>query len=80
MGIGSWFHYAYMPEPGQAEPPLMRLFNLRSDPKEESDIKDANPWAIGMFDKLVADFMATTEKYPNVPVSAPDPYKPPDLR
>ena len=35
-----------MPEPGApAVPPLMRLFNLLSDPKEETDIKDANPWA-----------------------------------
>ena len=38
------FHYVFQPEAGApAVPPLMRLFNLRSDPKEESDIKDANP-------------------------------------
>lgn len=71
------FHYAFMPEPRVTEPPLMRLFNLRSDPREESDIKDANPWAIGLFDKLVADFRASTERYPNVPVAAKDPYTPP---
>ena len=71
------FHYAFMPEPRQPEPPLMRLFNLRSDPKEESDIKDVNPWAIGVFDKIIADFMVTTERYPNVPTGAPDPYVPP---
>jgi hypothetical protein len=30
------FHYTYTPEPGAAPvPPLMRLFNLLSDPKEE---------------------------------------------
>jgi len=71
------FHYAFMPEPRVTEPPLMRLFNLRSDPREESDIKDANPWAIGLFDKLVADYTASTERYPNVPVRAQDPYTPP---
>jgi hypothetical protein len=54
----------------------MRLFNLRSDPKEETDIKDFNPWAICVMDKLVADFVETTKKYPNVPVNAPDPYRP----
>jgi hypothetical protein len=29
-----------------------------------------------VFAKIVADFIATTEKYPNVPPSAPDPYVP----
>ena len=72
------FHYAYLAEPGlPATSPAMRLFNLRSDPKEETDIKDFNPWAISVFDKIVADFMATTQRYPNVPVNAPDPYVPP---
>jgi arylsulfatase len=71
------FHYAFMPEPRVTEPPLMRLFNLRSDPREESDIKDVNPWAIGVFDRLVADFNTTVERFPNVPVQAPDPYTPP---
>ena len=55
----------------------MRLFNLLSDPKEETDIKDANPWAQGAMDKIVAEFMATTERYPHVPPDAADPYQPP---
>ena len=59
---------------------LMRLFNLRSDPGEETDIKDANPWAQSVMDKIVADFMATTVQYPNVPANAPDPYVPPARR
>jgi arylsulfatase len=72
------FHYAFQPEPGApAQAPLMRLFNLRSDPREESDVKDANPWAISVMDKLVADFTATTQRYPHVPPNAPDPYVPP---
>jgi arylsulfatase len=72
------FHYAFQPEAGSpAVPPLTRLFNLRSDPKEESDIKDSNPWAQSAMDKIVAEFMATTERYPHVPVNASDPYTPP---
>jgi arylsulfatase len=71
------FHYAFMPEPRVSEPPLMRLFNLRSDPREESDIKDAHPWALGLFDGLIAEFNASVERYPNVPANAPDPYTPP---
>ncbi len=72
------FWYSFQPEPGSLPvPPLMRLFNLRSDPKEESDIKDANPWAQSVMDKIVADFLATTEQYPHVPSGALDPYIPP---
>jgi hypothetical protein len=71
------FHYAFMPEPRVTEPPLMRLFNLRSDPREETDIKDVNPWAPGQFDKLVAEFTSSVERFPNVPANARDPYTPP---
>ena len=72
------FHYAFQPEAGApAVAPLMRLFNLLSDPKEESDIKDVNPWAQSAMDRIVAAFVATTERYPHVPPNAPDPYVPP---
>jgi arylsulfatase A-like enzyme len=70
------FHYAFQPEPGVTVPPLMRLFNLRSDPREESDVKDSNPWAQSVMDKIVAEFNATVEKYPHTPPNAPDPYTP----
>jgi len=48
-----------------------------SDPKEETDVKDANPWAQGVMDKIVAAFTATTARYPHVPPGAADPYEPP---
>ncbi len=70
------FYYAFESEAGVATPPLMRLFHLLSDPREESDVKDANPWAESVMAKIVADFIATTERYPNVPPNAPDPYVP----
>jgi hypothetical protein len=71
-------HYAFAPEAGAPPvPPLMRLFNLLSDPKEETDIKDANPWVASAIEKLVAEFTATTGRYPHVPPNAPDPYAPP---
>ena len=74
------FHYAFQPSSsGPAVPPLMRLFNLLSDPKEESDVKEANPWAQSVMDKIVADFVATTERYPHVPPNAADPYVPPKI-
>jgi arylsulfatase len=71
-------HYIYLPEAGAAPvPPLMRQFNLLSDPKEETDIKDAHPWAQGVMDTLVDEFTATTKRYPHVPPGSPDPYEPP---
>jgi arylsulfatase A-like enzyme len=71
-------HYVFVPAPGAPPvPPLMRLFNLRSDPKEETDIKDAHPWAQPLFDEIVAGFTATTKQYPHVPPRAADPYEPP---
>ena len=71
------FHYAYQPEPRVTEPPLMRLFNLRSDPREETDLKDVNPWAIAHFDSLVGSFDESVRRFPNVPIGARDPYQPP---
>jgi arylsulfatase A-like enzyme len=74
-------HYAFAPEAGSAPvPPLMRLFNLLSDPKEETDIKDANPWVASVIDKIVADFIASAERHPHVPPNARDPYTPPPGR
>jgi arylsulfatase len=70
------FHLAYQSEPRVTEAPLMRLFNLRSDPREETDIKDVNPWAIGLFDGLVGRFDESVRRFPNVPVGAKDPYVP----
>jgi hypothetical protein len=63
-------------DPGSPGTPA-RLFNLRSDPKEETDIKEFNPAVLNRVERIVADFWATTRRYPNVPRAAPDPYVPP---
>lgn len=74
-------HYAFQPEPGPppAEPEL-RLFHLRADPREEFDVKDANPWVQGVVDQLFADFEASAVAFPHVPPDASDPYLPPGGR
>jgi arylsulfatase A-like enzyme len=69
-------HYEFMLEKGAPLSPALRLFNLRSDPKEETDVKDFNPGVKSVIDKIVADFMASTAAFPNVPMDAPDPYTP----
>ncbi len=72
------FWYNYRPVPGgPAQSPTMRLFNLRSDPKEETNILDFNPWVISVMDSIVADYTASIELYPNVPPNTADPYTPP---
>jgi hypothetical protein len=62
------------------QPPALRLFNLRSDPKEETDVKDFNPGVKSVIDKIVTDFKASTTAFPNVPMDAPDPYIPASRR
>ncbi len=73
-------HYVYAPEAGGGPvAPLMRLFNLLSDPREETDIKDVNPWVKSVTDRIRNEFEATTQRYPHVPPNAPDPYLPPAM-
>ena len=75
------FWYAFRPEPGDPEPAsTVRLFNLRSDPKEETDVKDFNPWVMSVTDRIVADYEGSLQIYPNVPTDAQDPYFPPGSR
>jgi arylsulfatase len=54
----------------------MKLFNLRTDPKEETDVKDFNPWVVSVIDTIVRNFWTTVDKYPLIPVGTPDPYTP----
>jgi arylsulfatase len=70
-------HYAWQDEPTQPAQPIMKLFHLRSDPKEETDIKDLNPWAESVLGKVVDDFNRSLERYPLIPLGTPDPYQPP---
>jgi hypothetical protein len=50
--------------------------NLLSDPKEATDIEDANPWVQSVTDRILNEFKAI-QRSPHVPPSAPDPYLPP---
>ncbi len=70
-------HYAWQDEPTLPAEPIMKLFNLRSDPKEETDIKDLNPWAKSVLGKVVDDFNESLARYPLIPLGTPDPYVPP---
>jgi arylsulfatase len=69
-------HYAWQDEPTLPAQPIMKLFNLRSDPKEETDVKDLNPWAESLLGRVVDEFNASLEKHPLIPLGTPDPYEP----
>jgi len=69
-------HYVWQDDPAGPLTQTMKLFNLRSDPKEETDVKDFNPGVIAAIDGVVATFWATTERHPLIPVGTPDPYTP----
>jgi len=71
-----WYHYqTELPDP---EPDnLLRLYDLRVDPREEIDVKDYFPWVISVMDGIVAEYEASLVVYPRVPVGIDDPYVPP---
>jgi hypothetical protein len=61
------------PDPGN----LIRLFDLRVDPREETDVKDFYPWVVSVMDGIVAEFEASLQQHPRVPGGIDDPYVPP---
>lgn len=56
---------------------LVRLFDLRVDPREEIDVKDSYPWVMSVMDGFVADYEASLIAHPRVPGGIDDPYTPP---
>ena len=71
-----WYRFqTEMPDPDPEN--LIRLFDLRVDPREETDVKDFYPWVISIMDRVVAEYEASLRTYPRVPGGAADPYTPP---
>lgn len=73
-----WYVYkTEMPDPEPRN--LVRLFDLKVDPREEIDVKDYYPGVIGIMDSIVKEYEATFIKHPRVSASAnaADPYLPP---
>jgi arylsulfatase len=71
--------YVYKTEMPDPEPDnLVRLFDLRVDPREEIDVKDYYPGVIGIMDSIVKEYEKTFIKYPRVLASAnkKEPYLP----
>lgn len=70
-----WYYFkTEMPDPNPDN--LVRLFNLRADPTEETDMKDSYPWVISIMDGIVDKYEKSLVQYPRVP-NQTDPYSPP---
>ena len=70
-----WYYFqTELPDPDPDN--LVRLFDLRVDPREEIDVKDYHPWVIGVIDSIVKEYELSLIQEPRVPASAKDPYQP----
>jgi hypothetical protein len=73
-----WYYFkTEVPDPNPDN--LVRLFDLRADPAEETDVKDYYPWVASKTDKVVNDYETSLVKYPRVPANQTDPYTPPTV-
>jgi len=71
-------HFFWKPEPDPANvrrPKTQKLFNLRSDPKEEFDVFWSYADIVKATDTYAADFQKTLEQEPPIPPKAPDDYR-----
>src|ERR1700750_1399592 len=57
--------------------PIPFLFNLYTNPREDTDKTITDSWVIGPVLKLVGAFEASVKKHPRIPMGTPDPYRPP---
>jgi len=53
------------------------LFNLYTNPREDTDKQITDSWVLGPVLKMVGEFEASTKKYPLIAMGTPDPYTPP---
>ena len=53
------------------------LFNVLSDPQEDTDVGTANSWVVVPVSNMTRQFQASLRKYPPIPPGTPDPYNPP---
>ncbi len=67
-------HFAFESEPNQGtrhlETPL--LFNIKRDPKEESDVSVDDGWVRGPIRRMVMAFEQSLREHPPIPPGAPD--------
>ena len=53
------------------------LFNLYTNPREDTEKVITDSWILGPILRMVAEFEESVKKYPLIPMGTPDPYRPP---
>jgi arylsulfatase len=53
------------------------LFNLYTNPREDTEKQITDSWVIGPVLKMIGEFEASVKKYPLIAMGTPDPYAPP---
>lgn len=53
------------------------LFNLLSDPHEDTDVRTANAWEVIPINRMINGFQSSLKKFPAIAPGTPDPYRPP---
>ncbi len=72
-------HFIWRPVAEQPSERVVKLFNLRSDPKEETDVYWKNVAVADSIGKIVADFQSSLATYPLIKPGTPDPYQRPKM-
>ena len=77
-------HYWWQVEPqsgkdvwGAVKLEVPYLFNLLTDPQEETDVRTANSWVVVPVSRMISEFQASLKKYPPIAPGTPDPYQAP---
>jgi arylsulfatase len=53
------------------------LFNLYTNPREDTEKQITDSWVIGPVLKMIGEFEASTKRHPLIAMGTPDPYAPP---
>ena len=71
-------HIVWEPEPNTGPNHLETpwIFNVTTDPKEETDVGNENSWVRTPIRRLIHEFQQSLRKSPPVPPGAPDDFKP----
>jgi arylsulfatase len=63
-----------------AQLPVPYLFNLLSDPKEETNVVTENGWVAIPISRMIRNFQQSLSQYPPIAPGTPDPYTPPSRK
>jgi hypothetical protein len=71
-------HLRTIPQNGARHWGFPFLFNLYTNPREDTDKQITDSWVIGPVLKMIGAFEASVKKHPLIAMGTPDPYTPPN--